>query len=650
MKLNFTTVTLNNFKSYYGLHTFDLGRVGHGITYMRGDNQAEPRLGPNGAGKTSLWDAMTWCLYGSTAGGLRTPDIRPWQDAGPTSVTVGVKVDGEDHMITRSTSPNRLLLNGKECGQEEIVRLIGIEFAMFTNTILLGQGRPLFFDLRPQEKMDLLSDALSLERWDTYSDRAKDMLRKQQEDATKLQQRFDRIDGEWALLLDQIKDAKKAMTAWERGREDARKGVRAERDAAMKVLTAEENKLNALVLKYDGMAMEAKALRTEIDELRQDQIAAERELATASEKEKTARKEATKLADDLDDMRKSKRCPMCNQPITKKDVAGHIKEITVAYDKACIRHDKATATVKLRDRDLMNVKLKLERATESGAEFLRKADEARDGVDYLTPVVAELRAKHRALSDRYNEQDAEKNPSAVLLKKLRKDLSDAELDMDDIERDIVKNQRVQSRAKFWVKGFKEVRLMLLEEVLADFQLILSGMLEDIGLERWRVSANIEKENKNGNLKPGLFIDIRSPVSKKGGGIKWESWSGGEGQRLRVVGALALAEVLLNQVGVQSNIEILDEPTRHMSREGVQDVCLFLRDRGRQRKMKVFYADHQVLDTALFDQVVTVVRDSKGSRFKLEHNAWVIPNEKRNPTKGGSSASSPKRLPDRVRSR
>lgn len=92
-------------------------------------------------------------------------------------------------------------------------------------------------------------------------------------------------------------------------------------------------------------------------------------------------------------------------------------------------------------------------------------------------------------------------------------------------------------------------------------------------------------------------------------VRWESWSGGEGQRLRIVGAIALSQVLLRRAGIECDLLILDEPTRHLSREGVRDVVDYLIDLGRDRQ--VFYCDHTAIENARFASTITVTRSHKG---------------------------------------
>ena len=182
-------------------------------------------------------------------------------------------------------------------------------------------------------------------------------------------------------------------------------------------------------------------------------------------------------------------------------------------------------------------------------------------------------------------------------------------------RDRLKLTRLMERTRFWVKGFKDVRLYVIEEVLAELELTTNAALEEVGLVGWKVEYSIEKETKSGTIQRGLNVIIHSPATKTP--VRWECWSGGEGQRLRIVGALALSQVLLNYAGIETNLEVLDEPTQHLSAEGVRDCCDFLAARAKQLGRQCWYVDHQSVESTRFASVVTVVKDKRGARIEYD---------------------------------
>ena len=82
-----------------------------------------------------------------------------------------------------------------------------------------------------------------------------------------------------------------------------------------------------------------------------------------------------------------------------------------------------------------------------------------------------------------------------------------------------------------------------------------------------------------------------------------------------MGALALSEVLLQYAGVQSSIEVLDEPAHFMAPEGVRDLTDYLAWRAQGLGKSTFYIDHLAVESARFASVTTIVRDKKGAHIE-----------------------------------
>jgi ABC-type Mn2+/Zn2+ transport system ATPase subunit len=78
-----------------------------------------------------------------------------------------------------------------------------------------------------------------------------------------------------------------------------------------------------------------------------------------------------------------------------------------------------------------------------------------------------------------------------------------------------------------------------------------------------------------------------------------------------VGALALSDVLLNHAGVNTNLELLDEPLQFVAREGMQDLCNFLAERARQNKRTIWLVDHLSTPSAQFAGMTTIIRGKDG---------------------------------------
>jgi DNA repair exonuclease SbcCD ATPase subunit len=598
---------LKNFKSFIGGHTLDFEGLGLGTHRVRGFNDANKRLGSNGSGKsTFLSDALCWCFYGRTAAGLKNPDVRPWRHVkGPTIAAYTVNVGKRTRVIRRTTKPNRLTLDDRTVGQADIDRFLGMSFEVFTHTVLLAQGQPLFFDKSPREKMQLFSDVLRLDRWDARSKAASERAQKQQRE-------YDRAEGSLEVLRDErarvdaeLTDAKKDFYGW------------AERQASFLenvdgVISEYQKQLEKLLdekaehdIKLDNAGMQLKLLIKDVRDAEQERRVANSVYDGEALKVKNNRYAVLDMKKRLEGISFGATCPTCGQKI-KGALVKHRAELRKKIkerEKLCVYPLGVLEAVDEADA-------KLDTLTKAKEEFEDQERAARDALDRLNPRIEAKRADIEIAKSRKKEKDAEENPHRSVMQKLKRMLRDCKEGIATGVALLTVLEKKIARSKLWIKGFKDMRLYLVEDVLQELTIATDAALEEVGLIGWSVEYTIEKEAKSGSAQQGLFVMIKSPANEKP--VRWEAWSGGEGQRLRLIGALALAEVLLSHAGIDPRIEILDEPTRHMSPEGVRDVVEYLILRAKDMNRQIFLVDHTAMDSNAFASTVTIAKDRNGS--------------------------------------
>ncbi len=609
MKLEFQSLELENFKCFTAPVALDLTDRRVGLHFIKGVNKVEPMLGSNGSGKTSLWDAVCWCLYGKTPDGLKNPDMKPWTGSGKTIVMIKLLRDGKDYHVKRTIGGNRLTLNGEDVGQEQIdVDLM--TFAVFTNTILLGQGQPLFFDLKPQDKMQLFTDTLDLDRWDARSKAAS-------EEVVVLTTLEIKTDASWntakQLIVehtDGVAKAKKRSKAWEKERNDRIDAVGAEIYTVKNSVERLEIDRDEAKVSYDMAQVEQKAAinkqSKECNRLARARNKYDIEIRDMA----TATRELSKVQEHLDSLKKGKMCPTCGQPWQLAQMKKHRRELRT-------REIELIDVIEQEGNSKVSKLLKKQKKIVSGGEkivedFQNMVYKVHDRMDKFTMDHAKAEIKLEELERTFEYWNNEENPQADQLKDQSKKLVKQKDNSEELEDTLFRLHKRMDRTRFWVQGFKECRLYAIEEVLDELRLVSNAICPELGLEGWELDYSIESETKAGSVRRGLTVMIKAPAVDNA--VRWEAYSGGERQRLRLAGALALSEALLNHAGIETDWEILDEPTQHVSPEGIRDMCEALPSRAERLGRRTFYTDHQAIESSHFASVITVTRKRKGARI------------------------------------
>ena len=287
MKLEFISQTMTNFKAFRGRHEFIWDAPG--LNFIRGENKLDKDLTANGASKSSVFDAWCWCLFGRTPGGLRNPDVLPWSGEKNTQVSVRLTIDGVPHVVYRSIGPNRLVWDDEDIDQDKLnTKLLGLNFDLATNTILLPQDRPLFFDRTPEKKMELFSETLDYERWDRRVDRAREKRTMAEGDVASCTLKLEMLQSALSEVESLLVTIKDTSEKWVVDQRKKKQQVAAEISKLEQELEVKENELGSAKLKEDGAETELVALRNETQKLLADGEKAKADLIFSQRRVKEA--------------------------------------------------------------------------------------------------------------------------------------------------------------------------------------------------------------------------------------------------------------------------------------------------------------------------------------------------------------------------
>lgn len=620
MNIVINRLTLRAFRSINKSITIDFKDMAKGLVFVSGLNEVEPDLGSNGAGKSTIIDGLCWTLFGKTSVGLKAGMVHCWNSKLVTLGSLSFTRDGVKHTISRMWKPNVLKLDKESVSQERLEQFLDVDYYSFLYSVYISQFGSKFFDLDPSSKLKVFTSILesTLNRWSTYSDKASKLSKVQtalkaelREDIARLEGQLSAFDVEALLRESEVFESKKS-----------------DRIAVLKQnLKQYQIDKKTLTSNKETYAERASSATAEVISLEMQLNEMNREIVTLRETINTKRNEnsiiisnANRFKEEITELKKlqeERLCPTCKQPVPR-DVIHQSINSTVVKKNIAVR-DSAD-----RIREIGELNLSLQRKEALSYDKAQEIDRTLSKKSRLDNLIAECnrgidRADVKIDSTNTEIQNAtnEVNPYLDLIERDKAKIRVLKRVKKYAEEDLEEVTKILNAVDFWKRGFKEIRLMVLDESIKELEIQINNNLQLLGLPDWTIELAIESETQRGNLKREFTVMVNSPTG--GGKIPLEVWSGGEGQRLRLSGTLGLMDFIHNRRNTDWNIEYIDEPTQFLSESGVDSLLEVLYLRAKRLDKIVFLADHRQLSTSgKFSGVLNVVKDSTGTKVEYEN--------------------------------
>ena len=603
-------LTVTNFRAVSGTVELHFDQK-PGLYFIAGRNELHPRLGANDAGKSTLFcEALSWLLQARTSRSNRPGgDIVNWASGASRAGVAGLfRLGGIPYTLERYRNPTALLLNGQVVTQEEVNKLLPLSDAALRRTILIDQFGIMFLNLRPEEKSRIFSETLNLDLWVKAAERAG----REQTEAERVIKRAEQDLQVTIATLAEVKDQREEAVARETAFEDERIATVASLKKELRTATEHQQETEAAL-----NAARAKSAKfgdgSDIRELN-DYKASERDLvraiASSEALVESSTTELDRLRQRLGEYRNAKGvCPECLQPVTDE----HIEE-KAAIVRQQIRRLRSEIT------EETNTAQELPAQLEAIRLMITQIEEASKGLQAALGEVAVAagnsihadREKHR-VTKALAEAVEKVNPFTDQCDKL--DTRHGEL-VDKRRDQRLTLKQVEGSAeiyKYWQNGFREIRLEQIDTTLMELELVANRHGESLGLDNWEIQFATERETTSGTLSHKFTVFLYPPGQNDP--VAWENYAGGVSQRWQLAVTSALAEILLARAGVDTDFEVFDEPTTHLSQEGIDDLLACLRERALEQNRRIFVIDHHALDRGVFDGVITVIKTMEGVRVE-----------------------------------
>lgn len=594
-RIQLHAIELEGFRSFR-LRTLIEFSAGAGLKFLSGDNRQEPALGANGAGKSTVWDALTYCLFGTSVKGLKASALLSW-GAEKLWVQTAWAVDDAIVVIERAGNPDRLLIDGTAAAQADVDRLIGLSRDRFLQSVVFGQAMPFFVDLAGPERGALLDSVLDLSVWAKAVDATSGRL----QNLAKTMSGCERDIAHFAGQLEGIESEatiQAAMDAWQR---DQNRRI--------------EQAINAVESAEDDLArMKPLIVKTKaaVDALPTSQSMTKR-LSMLQAEKASANAEYQHLFGQFQGAQRQTKfyqtnnvCGECGQGITR------------AYAKERIAR-MSTLVRDLESKIKMNTRVQQSASTglQDLEDEVNKAARKREFlIEQRTRAVSDYGAQQRIVDGAVAAAEVmmeATNPHAARRDTLARDraLAQSNLDTARIVQDVT--QTAVTRAEFWKAGFRRVRLFMVKRVLAQLQAETAAAAAALGLVGWTIAFSTELETKSGTIRPGIHIVVAGPATVP---APYEAWSGGEGQRIRLAVSLGLASMIQRMAGVLIMIEVWDEPGAWLSQEGVDHLVECLKHRVATTGKSLWISSHGAMQHGAFQERWLVSKDHAGSHLRL----------------------------------
>lgn len=621
MKLE--SLTLTNYGSFVEPTVFTFPE-GPGLYFMKGDNRVDPRLGGNGAGKSTLWNALYWLAHGKTPDGRKAGDIANWNKGKGTAVELAYGYPGGDSVLVKRTwgpiSWKMWYLEDEfHTTEQDLTKYetnpflddIGASAVVFQQSVLMAQGEPMFLDLKSDPQAALFGAVLGLDRWLDYSSKASRMASQADSVCRSLESQLAKLQGQHL----ETRDYSAELRAFEEKRRSMMDAIGTDIDFAESGVVSDRHKLDKVLDQIKEQTTALHLTRERRDNLQKSLRDIDTERAALQSKRAQIVKERDHLEELLVRVDKDQPCPTCGMSL-----ADHHNPVAFVGE--------IEKKVKEIIRDARDLAGKLEALAKFEKETERSWNDAcgvyEDEEDKLNALDAEERflrreidRANRHMDDLENKLDAvkqEPNPfrdmQNIALERARtldNAISQAQRDLDRA------NQRY-SLYSLWIRGFKDVRLQQIADALTEFEVEVNSSLAELGLDGWELHFDVDRETKSGSIQRGFSTTVISPANTKP--VPWESWSGGEQQRLRLAGNMGLSNLIRTRMGVTFPLEVWDEPTKGLSPQGVQDLLSCLERRARVESRQIWVIDHTAHNFGGFSGTATIIKERSGSRIEM----------------------------------
>lgn len=637
-------IKVSNFGPY---EEFELSLYKQGLIWIGGVNNDTEAADSNGSGKSSVFKALTWGLYGESIDGEKGDKVI--RD-GANKTTVDVRlIDSEKALWTisrqRTKGAPRLKLlrpdgeifeGDKVTIQERIIRMLGLDFKTFKNTVLYGQNDSSRFanpNTKDSERKTMLHKILNTELLSCCHEKVlklsksiKDELRNLDSELNKQKIMIDEID---------VKDLERRFDSYELSRsiriegfkckaleyKKEAKGLLAQLDDEDEVYEDDIGKINNRIIEKQKRIDSAEQASKKAEQLFKKAEEAEVKYADCYAKVKDLLRERDEYNKVLKRL-EGDRCPVCTSRLDEGEAQEYILEVTKDRDSVVGKINKAKSNMSNNKIDLDDIRGKYEGVRDISKrlpKLLRELNELNNDLGEIKRKLADAKNKRERIKEKAKGFIEKAKNELVMIRKEKEienpyieQMNMAEAKLRTCEKNILtieegrnkKNEEL-SYYEFWAKGFSNKGLpsYILDSVMPYITERTNHYLgvltdNDISME---FSTQRELKSAKGEMRDE--IDLRWRIE----GNDMYPPSGGQLKKMEIASDLALMDLVASNEGGNLDIIMMDEVLDGLDAEGCFRVLLLLQ-KLRARRGSIFVISHESKMAEAFEKGLYAVKD------------------------------------------
>lgn len=646
-----------NFKKIYAENFLCFGSEGieidfenyNNIVLIKGKNldildedKNSSKISSNGVGKSSIPSVLVYGLFGKT---VRKPNKISHKDVinNDSGKKLKVEVYWDDYKLQRTRKPDSLklwkssdgtwtetteiTLGGMPATQKLVEDIIGMSYETFTNIVVFTDDNTnSFLECDAQNKRDIVENLLSLEKYRSYYENAKKILKLHKDQLKNLEkdhgfiekklndekynfEKLKKSKEEWSFtkkkaVLDLVATIKNLEKQKEEISNDD-KETQAYNTALEDISTCEKNLVD-LSESDSKLEKNKTVLDNAYEKLLESQNICAGKHIEEKAKVTSFKKDLSKIQSDINKIQNLENGVVCQHCLSTIDKSSHthvLQSLIANKDEIIQKQTEAESSFAEVDRKLVSIKEKIGEISNKLVVLKTAQKKCNQEKELVTKKLNELKKikkpeDNKKLQDIQNKIDviklqvkekiselASPTPYDDLVQTSEHNINNFDQEIN-VQSDAIKSMHEKTKYfEFWITAFGDsgIRKYIIDEIMPALNSSINYWMQFLIDNKISLKFNNEFEET---------IE-KFPIEK--GNFNYECMSNGQRRRINLALSQAFAHVMSLNSGKTPSLIFLDEVTSNIDPQGVAGIYNMICEMAKEKQVFVTTHDYDLID-------------------------------------------------------